>query len=300
MGGLVGRWSVPCILFAAFCQNVVAYEISDSLVRNLSCDGLTVDSVFDSIRSDAFSSERQIQLVNRSVRNGKGVCNGLATVQRLFFYLLRFEERSFTSEEIASILPVLRGHKNRTPLNSRDHFAYQIVDRRVFSAPMKSSIEESLTDLVDQLDANEALSHIVDGLQFRKNFFPYSVPSFVSLVFYSRERNRNLIRKIVDDLKRNRIHKLGLFRGKDGHAVLPTKVIFDSPSKVILGVYDPNYPWFSVDLVWTPDSLHYDGIGTFNQSENLTASISDDLELHAIEKILLRYYQQQCRATAAF
>jgi hypothetical protein len=154
--------------------------------------------------------------------------------------------------------------------------------------------------LVDQLDAHDALSHIVDGLQFKKNFIPYSVPSFLSLVFHSPQKNKKLIRKIVDDLKRNRIHKLGLFRGRDGHAVLPTKVIFDSPSKVVLGVYDPNYPWFSVDLVWTPESLHYDGIGTFDQSENLKAEISDDLELHAIEKILLQYYQQKCRVNAVF
>lgn len=101
--------------FATESNSVLSSSvINDSLVENLSCRSLSVSSIYQAIRDDAFDESRNIPLQNWSFRYGAtplAGCWGLSSAQRVFSYLARYNEASPDSmgDRVASALDMIRG-----------------------------------------------------------------------------------------------------------------------------------------------------------------------------------------------
>lgn len=93
--------------------------ITDALVENLSCNNLSEQSIYASIKPEAFASNKHIPIRNWSFANGSyslGVCWSLSHTQRLFFYLAKWEALNFsnynsTEDEALNILNLIRNSK---------------------------------------------------------------------------------------------------------------------------------------------------------------------------------------------
>lgn len=288
------RRFVICCLVWIYSWPLQSQVISDSLVENLSCDDLSVEAIFQSIRSHSFSESYHLPLVNYSFETKEGICSGLSSLQRYFFYFARFSEtQPLSQSDITALTDMLRGRRSIKPKRSKDHFEYQLIKRRIFYLPEKNTVEESLDDLVLQFRRQNKFNALLDIFQFKSNLSEVfsNISTFLSR---SLAQNQEAIWTIVRDLPKNIIHKLAIFSSTSGHAVLPTKLIEVSPYRVVLGLYDPNFPRETVKLVWTPYSLRYEGVGTYSENEDLFAMLSNEADLGLIQRVLLKHYVAKC------
>lgn len=89
-------------------------SINDSLVQGLSCQNLSVDSIYRALRPDAFDPSRDMPLKNWPFRSGLTMiagCWGLASSQRMIYYLARYNTSSQQSmpERVPQVLDMIRG-----------------------------------------------------------------------------------------------------------------------------------------------------------------------------------------------
>ena len=86
-----------------------AKVINDRLVKDLSCQSLTNQSIYQSIREDAFSSKYHFPVQNWAT----GVianCWSLSHAQRMHFYLSRIgDKNSMNQKSIEMVLNIIRG-----------------------------------------------------------------------------------------------------------------------------------------------------------------------------------------------
>jgi hypothetical protein len=118
-----------------------AGPISDSLVFNLSCDRLSIEAIYDSIKPEAFATNRHIPIHNWSFANGPynlGVCWSLSHAQRLLFYLAQWQDHNPSEDDYTAtygipLLNLFRGSKpvkgsfaNVRDLQLKEFYTFQI------------------------------------------------------------------------------------------------------------------------------------------------------------------------------
>jgi hypothetical protein len=117
MEHLMKKW-IPVVLLSisSFQQAAMADSktVTDSFVKKLSCQNLTVDSIYNSLQATAYHTYYHLPIQNWGFKSGGldlGVCWGLSSAQRRMFMLGRFEEKEELSKaDIRSkTLDILRG-----------------------------------------------------------------------------------------------------------------------------------------------------------------------------------------------
>ncbi|UYL07650.1 hypothetical protein B9G69_011390 [Bdellovibrio sp. SKB1291214] len=127
------KWIPVVLLSISSFQSAFAASdaktVTDSFVKKLSCQNLSVDSIYESLQPTAYHTYYHLPIQNwgfNSAGADLGVCWGLSSAQRRMFMLGRFEEKEELSRtEIRNkTLDILRGF-DYSPLQSFDYSPLQ-------------------------------------------------------------------------------------------------------------------------------------------------------------------------------
>jgi hypothetical protein len=120
-----------------------ARTINDSLVQNLSCQNLSVNTIYRAIREDAFAESRNMDIVNWAYSSGGFTlanCWGLSSTQRMLSYMARYNESSNISKEarrelvlnmVRRAVPAVQGEAGSTEKGNRTQSRERVVNRNL-------------------------------------------------------------------------------------------------------------------------------------------------------------------------
>jgi hypothetical protein len=286
-----------------------ANSITDSLVRNLSCEKLTRDNVLTFGREDAFNISRHIPLQNWVGTIVPGNCWALARAQRKLFYMTRFNVKEApavaTPKTIQNTLDLLSSQK----LAPDASHVIQIRDRGLSRIIIKNRISIKPDWFFAQTMAGPfgSLRNVRDELEESQEDRFFST-SNLELLTGNRERdvksNRETLTKILSDLKKGRMPLLVLrASATTQHVVLIKKLAFSAGNDASFIVYDSNSPFLERKLYYKNGQFYAPNI--FRSFEDVDdwespvgAFLTDEEEMDAIQEANYQYYAEACRKKA--
>ncbi|WP_413574954.1 hypothetical protein ACLVWU_11940 [Bdellovibrio sp. HCB290] len=303
--------------------------LTDTLVKDLSCRGLSVNSIYAAIQpKSSFHVFYHIPVQNWYFKSGGpnlGVCWGLASVQRKMFYLARFEEQEEISKEelVRRTLNMVRGHELsplqtgggrermlKTPIHS-----YEVLKYSDLSLLSSWAAEEKVPNGLFPL-INKGYKEVVNNESHWKTFkldveraqqerfFRGSNLSMVTPAEDNRSAVDNLLTfsTLKKNLEGHRLTLLNLRFGRYDQHVVVAKEITRIDDKIAIIVYDSNSPLQNGVIYYDENtkSFHTPGIykGVVNEGDPERAIgvyVIDEEERGPIEAAMLRYYQAQCQ-----
>ncbi|WP_413584600.1 hypothetical protein [Bdellovibrio sp. HCB274] len=324
VGVLVGMGLQPGQTWAADSKLV-----TDTLVKDLSCRNLSVDSIYSAIQpGSAFHIFYHIPVQNWYFKSGGpnlGVCWGLASVQRKMFYLARFEEKEELDKQelMRRTLNMVRGHE-LSPVqtgNGRERMLktpfknYEVLKFSDLSLLSSWAREDQKPDGLFPI-INKGYKEVVNGDTYWKTFKMdvqraqqerFFRGSNLSMVVGAQD-NRSTVDNLLTfstlkrNLKGNRLTLLNLRFGRyDQHVVVAKefRTIGDKPAIV---VYDSNNPLQNGVIYFDEQTktFHSPGIyrGVVSEGDPERAIgvyIMDEEERGPIEAAMLKHYQAQCQ-----
>jgi hypothetical protein len=246
--------------------------INDSLVRDLSCEGLSKDAVMSSIREDAFSGQRELPNVNwYNPKNALGQCWSLAHAQRILFYLGRFDEQAV--EGGASVDEVIKTFRKKS-------------DLKLFS--VSRDFELSL--------GQETFKEAIETYQAKRFFDVKNLKMLNGDRGRDADQNVDTFNKILTELSRNRLAMVVIRAARNyQHVVLLKSVRTISPTAFGFKTYDSNTPGRGAELVYNSDAKSFDGSRILNYgTEPMGVFLVDTKDMDKIEDTLLAHYSKQC------
>ncbi|HWU45064.1 MAG TPA: hypothetical protein VN132_16540 [Bdellovibrio sp.] len=265
-----------------------AKTISDSFVENLRCEGLSVDSVFKSIREDAFSSDRHMPYENFEFSYRLmplASCWSMSHLQRLMFYFGRFNEQGTVPSDLERVQKMkawIRG-QGFDVLKFRDLTAFEYYKEYgtgFFIENEQTFKKEIEADQVERLFNSKNEKYLAsDGSR-------------------GQVENQKTFGRIVNDLNRKRLPLLILRR----HAWRQHVVVVKSYQEDGLGnyeftIYDPNSPRpdgsFSID--YSSRIGEFSAPQLYSTVNPIGAFLVNEEEMPLIEQGLLNYYKKLCR-----
>lgn len=301
-------------------SQATARVISDSLVRNLNCSNLNVDSIYSSLGEDAFSEIRHNSIQNWGFSSGVGnlgVCWSLSATQRRTFYLARFnpDETSLTSSAperafrflnmVRGSTPVeVQGQSKEIPLPETSYSVFSVqgenlqMDDALWSAILKGN-GLSYPDVT-------ARGFVADtqGDQVRRFFNPANVLMGMGNGARSAEENQNTYQQIIKNLDGRRLTLINLraHRSAQHIAILKSYKKWDE-RWVEFQVYDSNYPQKNGQVFFdlrdnrflAPFISNYLTGQQDGDTRALGVFIVDEDERVVLENAWLRHYADECR-----
>lgn len=299
-------------------------KINDSLVQNLSCQGLNVDSIYAAIREDAFDERYNLPIKNWDFNSGGATlanCWALASTQRMISYLARYNEPTAQSslERTTHILNMVRRSSPETDFNnghaasSKDLRERPYRDLAVFPVNADSLLEGSLF-AEDRLwkDLASGFEQNVDFVTVKRNFvtdiqtnqtnrfFRFgNIPMALAAGSRSQAENQKTIRQLTANLASKRLTLINLrvsqFRQ---HVVMAKSYRVDTNGNIWIKVYDSN-KWIvdnevvydiSEQQFYASSIMAYTGaagaLGVFLVSED---------EREPLEAAMLNHYKDECK-----
>jgi hypothetical protein len=279
--------------------------INDSLVQNLSCRNLNVNTIYRAIREDAFAESRNMDIVNWN-----GNCWGLASTQRMLSYMARYNQRNTMNQNARTELV----------LNMVGRNVPSVQDGRVSTAPLKTfsvfpvegnSVVESYDlwwGLRGGYDMNLSKKYTVQR-DLRKE-----IEVSQSSHFY---RAKNLGMGLGSGPTNSRDNYASLktlMRNADGkrltlinlrmsrfnqHIVMVKSYKKTASGDVVFKVYDSNQPTRDQDIVYNSKTGSMISVGISNyygiRAESLGVFVVDEDERIAYEAAMLKYYSSACK-----
>ncbi|MNK26227.1 hypothetical protein D3C87_445590 [compost metagenome] len=281
-----------------------AKTVSDSLVQNLSCSKLSADSIYSSIREDAFSARRHLPFHNWNT-GMIGNCWSLSRAQRLFIMLGREDN---TSTEVTPVLNILR---NAIPWPEMDEGTSQM---RLSHRPLKGYSVFKL-DSIDNLNRSEFMKSLTKGIPeagspngnrgfvteieaFQAYRFNRAGNLSMGLGSYARSEKDNvataaLLKKNADKKRLTLINLRAsqLFQ----HVVVVKDYKEQANGNLMFRVYDSNNPYSDGYFQYDKEAQQFYAPGIMRESAALGAFIVDEDERAKIDAALVTYYKSQCK-----
>ncbi|WP_413293454.1 hypothetical protein ACLSU7_18900 [Bdellovibrio sp. HCB185ZH] len=324
------KW-IPAVLISitSFHHRTLAAEaksISDSFVKQLSCQNLTVDSIYQAIQPTAFHRYFHIPVANWKFHSGGptlGVCWGLSSAQRKMFYLARFDEKEELSRSdlLRKTLTMFRGAEF-TAQQSGNGQARMIQtpatlevlkysDRSLMSS---WALEERKPDgLFPMLNRGykETINGAATWMTFKldlersqqQHFFRGGNLKMIAGDTADRSSVENLltVTQLEKNLKAKRLTMMVLRGGTTTQHVVVAKEIIDMGKYFLIMVYDSNNPLVDMPMYYqkSTQSFHAPAIMSILEKSGdhgrpLGVFIVDEDEQVSIDAALLKYYKAEC------
>ncbi|WP_413557561.1 hypothetical protein [Bdellovibrio sp. HCB209] len=301
-------------------------KITDTVVKNLSCENLTVDSIYKSITPAAFHTYYHIPATNWKFTSGGlelGACWGLSSAQRRMFYLARFEEKEDLSKAdlLRKTLDMFRGAELTeqqsgrggarmvsTPLNQLEVIRYS--DQSLLHSWAREDVKpDGLFPLLNRgykenLKGQTVWKTLKLDLQRsqQQHFFRGGNVAMITGESQARNQVDNLLTmtKLEKNLKGNRLTLLNLRWGLTSQHVVVAKEVYDQGAYFIIFVYDSNAPLITniVHFDKKKKTFYAPGIGVNvvpdTPDREIGVFIVDEEERAPIEAAMLRYYRAEC------
>ena len=264
------------------------FLISDSLVKNLSCNSLTQENVFKSLQDDAFSVDKQWPIQNWS----SGVlaqCWSLALSQRRLFYLARFNTHG---KQDSLVSPDMARNKILDMIEKKDPVTIFTIGSSDMSygSPVMSALRSG--------DGSRNFKSDIEARQ-QKRFYS---PGNLGMVFGDRDRslsqNKDTMKDIEADLSNGRLAVIILRPATTlQHSVLVKQIKKINENEFELTCYDSNQPGREVTMNYKNGEFYAPNIvGLFNTNPNTPVGVflKDDDEMDDIQKVAFDYYKQLC------
>lgn len=287
---------------------------------NLSCDSLSSESIFKSIRADAFDTKYHFPVYNW--RTGViANCWGLSRAQRIHFYLSRINanKSEMSNAESESILNMFRGSIPDMiiqPMIGTKEIEKKLTSFNVYETAgdgFSLSPEYSVTELT----ADTALSSgSISSRSFKRDIEIYqarrfsqisNLTGFVLSGRNTKEFNNQTIQTLLRNLDQNKLTLLNLrISTATQHIVVAKKYFYNEPLKQIeIAVYDSRFPYHTVqNLIYDMNTQSFfsnDIAGDLLVEMNKEAEsefdvfIVDEDDRTFIEDALIRHYRSACK-----
>ncbi|GIL21266.1 MAG: hypothetical protein BroJett041_23800 [Candidatus Jettenia caeni] len=296
-------WQLPS---QTLCQtNLSRQSVTDHLVQDLSCENLTVDSIFQAISVDrAFNPSQHIPLRNWSFQSGPyrlANCWSLSRSQRLIFYLGQFPDAQL--DEL-TVLNMLRGS---------EPYSYSDGPKEWYKIPYTTfpwnseTFEKLLKKQHQDIGQGTILDrHFKAEVEHYQNYRFHDLIRNFKFILDGRERspdeNKSTIQYLQANLKKNRL-TLVLIRASRWvqHVVLAKKISQNNNNEIQIEVYDSNQPDRKSIFTYNQSEKHFyapqliQGLqGVTDIQSPVGLFIVDEKETTFIGKTLLKHYQAAC------
>ncbi len=293
---------ITLILLTIEVPSLAAKTVSDSLVKDLSCDKVTANEIYRRMSQQQFSSEFHIPITNWGVeaRGGLyelGVCWSLSRAQRLFFYLNRWNAPSYVqSPQTLQVLNMLRGDAT-----------YPMLLNQESTLRTDLGLLGNLMDGVNTRSGEKSIHR-----NFRSEIEKYEWERFHKLgknLKYligsgtrSKKNNRETRDQLVGNLQINKLTMLIIRPNRMAqHVVLAKRYQRFNNGDINFIVYDSNHPaedniltYRAADSNFYAPGIVYGVVPAKDLNDPLGVYVVDENERDPIEATLVRYYSTLC------
>lgn len=326
------RCLLSAFLFSLLGTTVSAKTVSDSLVENLSCQGLNTDKIMAHIRPGVFNSANHLPFKNWAFKKSGielAACWGMASTQRKFFYLLRLNEPVAPALDIKETLNTIRGAKLEYPLmasqpENPDLEIQQMLESKITDYKVILLAEDKALKMFANLDNLSFLDKLTKGIydkqgpftifrnfrteversQVRHFFRPGNIGMGIGSGPRSPGENAMTLARLKKNISQNRLSLINLrLHNTSQHIVIPKSYTTDKNGNVWFNAYDSNAPQADQPFYYDKKTGHFfaprimgkyigDSSGTVYRP--LGVYIVDEEEREQIEESLLKHYKKLC------
>lgn len=301
--------------------------INDSLVENLRCQNLNVDSIYRAIREDAFSEARNMDIENWGYSSGGfplANCWALSSTQRMFSYLARYNQPNtmgrqarleMVSNQVRRAIPSVQSQQGTSERGSRSTADERIVNRdlKKFSVfpvegPSLAGTYEFWWELRAGYDMNlsrrytvkrsfrEDVQHNQTNHFFRMGNVGMGLGSGATSPKENYESLKTMMRNA--DGKRLTLVNLRMARTNQ-HVVMIKSYKKISTGDVVFTVYDSNQPLRDQELIYNVRSGTFTSHGIAKYYSiplrPMGLFIVDEEERQDFEVAMLNHYRSACK-----
>lgn len=303
-----------------FANTLWAKTVSDSLVKNLSCDNITASEIYSKIDTTQFSSEYHLPITNWKFDSGLydlANCWAMSRTQRLFFYLNRWRsmvDAQPTYQSRKGILDMIRGAVPYTQNEEKWILDGPLSRLYVFGAAessfdKKSGLFAGLFNGIKQSFANNRTeirnfrSEIEHYQKARFTRFLKNIKYVIGTGARSEKRNRNTRDALIQSLEQNRLPMVVLRTVRTTqHIVLVKRFEVRSNGDIEFSVYDSNLPEKDQQLTYKQSDQNFyapivaaEFTAPKHAEKALGVYIVDQEEHGPIEDALVAHYTALCR-----
>lgn len=315
--------------------NGKAALISDSLVENLNCNQLNVNSIFEKIRPDAFNNKKHIPQKNWGFESDGihlGACWSLSHAQRVFFYLAQWQNtnppaKPILDSEKINILNFIRGSQPYMGSFSQIHehslkrfntFTMNFnQDSSIFENLMEGvwdPLKESLLNITDIVIQSLSPMRFENGKLFRNFKSEIEVYQTDRFMRFGNSQmalepvprlgyfNIQTVRTLMDNADNKRLSLVNLKAALQIQHVILVKSYEKTHDNIYFKVYDSNYPSIDniliynfADAQFTAPQIIKKFNGISDPEQYVSIYLVDESGRDKIEEALLSHYKSQCR-----
>lgn len=305
-------------------------KITDSLVKDLSCNKLSIDGIYLRIKPDAFQESRNMPIVNWAFRSGLATiagCWALSSTQRMVSYMARYNEPTNTRMDQISpgVLNQIRGgtlalvSDNRNGDNYGSSSNERLVTRdlkanKVFQVPGNSLSEDKwhnsslwmrlLEGYVENVDGRNVHRHFraeIEENQARHFFRASNIGMGAGSGDRSAKKNQESASIMRRNADTNRLTLVNLRAGRTAQHIVMVKSYKVQGDIITFTVYDSNSPSKDWSLYYSvKNSVFYapEIVGRFvmeYSSRSLGLYVVDEDEREMLEDAMMAHYRIKCR-----
>ena len=303
-----------------FASTLWAKTVSDSLVKNLSCDNISVSEIYGKIDPAQFTSTYHLPITNWSFhggRDGLANCWSMTRTQRLFFYLNRWNsmvDATPGDAKIKGLLDMIRGSVPDTQNDEKWILDAPLSRLQVFGAAesdfnKKSGLFGGLSTGINQLFDNHRTekrtfrTEIEHYQKFRFRKFLKNIKYILGTGARSEKRNRNTRDALIRSLEGNHLPMVILRTLRTTqHVVLVKRFEVRINGDIEFYVYDSNLPEKDYQLTYKQADQNFyapEVAAEFTDPKHtkdpLGVYIVDQEEHGPIEDALVAHYTALCR-----
>lgn len=301
--------------------------INDSLVQNLSCQNLSVNTIYRSIRDEAFAESRNMDIVNWNFSSGGftiGNCWALASTQRMLSYLARYNQSSNMSKEARRELvlnmvrrgvPAVQADDSTPERGNRNQNRDRVVTKalKTYSVfPVEgNSVADSYDfwwDLRAGYDMNLSRKFTVrrslrDDMQVNQGNHFYrmgNVGMGLGSGATSPKENYETLKTLMRNADGRRLTLINLRLDRTiQHIVMVKSYKKTGSGDVVFTVYDSNQPTRDQEVVYYSRSGTFTSAGVAKAlavtTKPLGVFVVDEQERQDFEVAMLKHYRTVCK-----
>jgi len=313
--------------FVSAAPAVSSRSINDSLVQNLSCQNLSVNTIYRAIREDAFAESRNMDIVNWGYSSGGftlGNCWALSSTQRMFSYLARYNQSSNLTKEARRELvlnmvrrgvPAVQEEAGSTEKGNRTQGRDRVVTKALKSYsvfPVEgSSVVDSYDfwwDLRAGYDMNLSKKYTVkrafrEEVQVNQGDHFYrmgNVGMGLGSGATSPKENYETLKTLIRNADGKRLTLVNLRMDRTvQHIVMVKSYKKTGSGDVVFTVYDSNQPTRDQEIIYYARSGTFTAPGVakalFVVTKPLGVFVVDEEERQAFEVAMLKHYRSACK-----
>ncbi|QDK38280.1 hypothetical protein [Bdellovibrio sp. NC01] len=287
--------------------------ITDSLVRNLSCNNISTAAIYAAIRDDAFDEVRNIPTENWAFNSGGfpiANCWALSSTQRMFSYLARYNESSVdhSEEQTRKVLNMIRrsepsldyDHPEKVrefPL--RNYEVFKLSENSLGQGYFKGG-QNLWTDMANGISGETGKVRRFKGeVEYNQSFRFFRFGN-IGMGAGSGARDQGTNVETANQLMRNlsgkRLTLINLRVDQTTqHVVMAKSFTKDASGVIRFTVYDSNQPVRDQSVIFDPTSQQFYAPTVLGTNAALGTFIVSEDERGDFERALLKHYQAVCK-----